>query len=328
MDSSENTVVEWLLDSDPAIRWQVMRDLTNTPSEAVAAERARVATEGWGARLLALQGEDGYWAGGAHFPASFSWSEAKRGPDGRLMAQPWTATSWSLTLLWIFGLPPDSPESRRAIQRVRENVRWEYDDLPFFNGETDACINGRAVGVGAYFGEDVSGIVDRLLGEQMEDGGWNCEQENGSTRGSFHSTISVLEGLLQYEMSTGPNPAVSEARRVGEAYLLDRRLLRRLTTGEIPDEQWTRFSFPYWWRYDALRGLDYLRAAGVEPDERIGEALSLVEAHRGPDGRWPRQNVIPGDVHFDVDGAEGAPSRWNTLRALRVLEWAGVSRPG
>jgi hypothetical protein len=322
MDTPPPNVVEWLLDSDPAIRWQVMRDLTDSPAEVVATERARVATEGWGARLLALQGDDGYWAGGAHFPASFSWSEAERGPDGRLMAQPWTATSWSLFLLKIFGLPPDSTEARRAVQLVRVNVVWEYDDLPFFDGETDACINGRAVGVGTYFGEDVSGIVERLLNEQMDDGGWNCEQENGSTRGSFHTTISVLEGLLEYETHSIPDAAVAAARHAGEEYLLDRHLLRRLSNGETPDQRWTLFSFPYWWRYDVLRGLDYLRAADAEPDERTRDALSLVEAHRGVDGRWPRQNVIPGDVHFDVDGPEGSPSKWNTLRALRVLDWA------
>lgn len=319
-------VVDWLLDSDPAIRWQVLRDLTDAPEETVTDERARVATEGWGARLLALQGEDGYWAGGAHFPGSFSWSDAERDPTGRLIAQPWTATSWSLFLLYVFGLPPDSPEAKRAVRLVRDNVVWEYDDLPFFDGETDACINGRAVAVGAYFGEEVSAIVDRLLGEQMEDGGWNCEQEHGSTRGSFHTTISVLEGLLEYETHSSPDAAVAEARRLGEAYLLDRHLLRRLTTGEIPDERWTLFSFPYLWRYDVLRGLDYLRSTGVEPDERMSEGLTLVEAHRGVDGRWPRQNVIAGDVHFDVDAPEGSPSKWNTLRALRVLDWAGRER--
>lgn len=316
-------VTEWLLESDPAIRWQVMADLTDQPEETVSAERARVATEGWGARLLALQGEDGQWAGGAHFPASFSWASVERDAHGRMLAQPWTATSWSLSLLRIFGLPPGSPEAHRAVAMVRENSRWDHAGQPFFDGEVEPCINGLTVAIGSYFGEDVSSIVDRLLGEQMDDGGWNCEQESGSTRGSFHTTISVLEGLLEYQNGSGPASAISEAQSLGEEYLLDRRLFRRKSDGEVIEPRWTRFSFPTWWHYDVLRGLDYLRKAGVAPDERTEEAVGLVEANRSDDGRWPRQNIHPGAVHFEVDEAEGEPSRWNTLRALRVLNWAG-----
>ncbi len=314
------SITEWLLDSDPSIRWQVA-DLTGEPDGAVATERARVATEGWGARLLALQGEDGLWAGGAHFPSPFSWADVERGPDGRMLGQPWTATSWSLTLLRIFGLDPDSPQARRSVALVRENCRWEHDGQRFFDGEVEPCINGLTVANGSYFGEEVSGIVDRLLDEQMEDGGWNCEQENGSVRGSFHTTISVLEGLFGYQQRFGSD--VSEARSRGEAYMLERRLFRSLSSGEVIDPRWTQFSFPPWWHYDLLRGLDYLRVAGIRPDERLEEALDIVERNRGADGRWPRQNVHRGDVHFEVDGAEGEASRWNTLRALRVLSWAG-----
>lgn len=319
-------VIDWLLDSDPTIRWQVMRDLTGRTEEEISAERARVATEGWGARLLALQGEDGTWAGGTHFPSAFSWANVERGEDGRMVAQPWTATSWSLALLRILGLDPDSPEAQRSVELVRENVRWDYAGQPFFEGEVEPCINGLTVAIGSYFGVDVSGIVDRLLGEQMSDGGWNCEQENGSTRGSFHTTIAVLEGLLEYQNRFDPPSEVSEARSRGGEYLLERRVLRRLSNGEVIDPRWTMFSFPNWWRYDVLRGLDYLRAAGVRPDERTEEAIGLVEANSGVDGRWLRQNVHPGDVHFEIDGAEGEPSRWITLRALRVLDWAGTDR--
>jgi hypothetical protein len=319
-------VIEWLLASDPAIRWQVMKDLTSRTEEDIWAERARVATEGWGARLLALQSEDGTWAGGAHFPSAFSWENVERGEDGRMVAQPWTATSWSLALLRMLGLEPDSPEARRSVELVGENVRWHYAGQPFFEGEVEPCINGLTVAVGSYFGVDVSGIVDRLLSEQMGDGGWNCEQENGSTRGSFHTTIAVLEGLLEYHNRFESPSEVSEARSRGEEYLLERRLLRRLSNGEVIDPTWTSFSFPNWWRYDVLRGLDCMRTAGVKPDERTAEAIGLVEANRGDDGRWPRHKVHAGDVHFEIDGAEGEPSRWITLRALRVLDWAGRDR--
>jgi hypothetical protein len=294
--------VDWLLDSDPSIRWQVMRDLTDTPGAAVAAERARVASEGWGARLLALQEPDGQWGGGTYFPL-------------------WTATAWTLMLLRDLGLDPESEEARRAVALVRDNSRWEHDGEPFFSGEVEPCINGMAVAIGSYFGQDVQGIVDRLLTEQMSDGGWNCEAENGSTRGSFHTTIDVLEGLLEHERATGGSPAVTAARRRGEEYLLERRMLRRRSTGEVIDPTWTRFSFPTRYLYDVLRGLDHLRSAGVVPDERMAEAIELVRSRRGDDGRWPLESVHAGDTHLDMDDGEGLPSRWNTLRALRVLRW-------
>lgn len=314
-------VTEWLLDSDPALRWQVLRDLTEETSEAIDGERAKVATTGWGARLLALQGEDGYWEAGAYFPADVS--QLPRGEDGRLIGQPWTATAWSLTLLRLFGLDPGSAEAQKAVKLVDEKAKWEYAGEPFFEGEVEPCINGVTVAIGSYFGVDVSSIVERLLGEQMEDGGWNCEQESGSKRGSFHTTISVLEGILEFVKRNGASAELDAARAHGEEYLLERRLLRRLSDGEVIDAGWKRFSFPNWWHYDVLRGLDYMRQTR-QPDHRMDEALALVEQHRGEDGRWLRQKVYPGAVHFDIDGPEGEPSRWITLRALRVLDWAGA----
>lgn len=316
--------IDWLLDSDHAIRWQVLRDLTAAPAHEVAAERARVAREGWGARLLAHQRDDGQWEGGApefgSERAAAWWHSLPPESKGTLFPE-WTSTAWSLTLLRAFGLDPSSDEAHRAVRLVREHVRWEHAGEPFFAGEVEPCINGRAVALGSYFGEDASGIVDRLLGEQMADGGWNCEQENGSTRGSFNSTIEVLEGLLEFERASGPSPEVSAARDRGQQYLLDRHMFRRLSTGEVIDEAFVQFSYPTYWHYDVLRGLDYLRAAGVAPDERVGEAIELVESKRGPDGRWLLDHTYPGRVYFPLDDGEGKPSRWNTLRALRVLDW-------
>src|SRR5437867_1802768 len=240
-------VIEWLLDSDPAIRWQVMRDLTDAPEEQVAAERARVASEGWGARLLALQRGDGQWDGGIPtFTATAAanwWRSMPPERQGTLFPE-WTSTTWSLALLRSFGLDPSSAEARRAVGLVRDHCRWEHDGEPFFAGEVEPCINGRAVAIGAYFGEGIQGIVDRLLGEQMSDGGWNCEQENGSTRGSFHTTIDVLEGLLEHERVTGGSAEVTAARERGQEYLLERRMLRRLSSGELIDPVFTLFSFP------------------------------------------------------------------------------------
>jgi hypothetical protein len=309
-----SSVRAWLLDSDPSIRWQVMQDLSDASDEDVAAERAKVATEGWGAQLLALQGADGRWGGAA-------WNHG------------WDSTMHILMLLRDFGLDPAGDEARRAVGLVREHVTWkgcgppEADNNPFFAGETEPCINGQVAAVGAYFGQDVQSLIDRLLGEQMADGGWNCDQERGSTRGSFHTTICVLEALLEYERAGGASPAVTEARLRGQAYLLERRLFRRRSTGEViadrkaSDVPWTRFAFPTWWHYDVLRGLEYLRRAGVTPNEHVAEAIELVETRRGSDGRWPLDVRHPGRMPIEIDAGEGQPSRWNTLRALRVLDW-------
>lgn len=318
-------VIGWLLDSDPAIRWQVLKDLTDASPDVVATERARVAHEGWGRRLLDLQGDDGRWAGGVFAPTDFSWSNAERDDEGRLKGQPWTATLWSLLLLWQFGIDPAFPEVRRAVGKVEDQVVWEFEGRPFFAGEGDVCINGRTVGIGSYFGKDVSGIVERLLGEQMADGGWNCEQESGSTRGSFHTTISVLEGLWEFEQRNRQAVEVSTARRAGEDYLLERRMLRRKSDGELVNKRFTEFSFPTYWHYDVLRGLDYFRGTGSPADARLDEALTIVVDSRSEDGCWARQRIHPGAIHFDIDAAEGEPSRWITLRANRVLEWAGVN---
>jgi hypothetical protein len=288
----KRSVIRWLLDSDPSVRWQVMQDLIGAPADEVAAERARVATEGAGARLLALQAPDGRWGGTA-------WNRG------------WNSTMHVLMLLREMGLDPASDQARRAVGLVRDRVTWqgcgpqEADDNPFFAGEVEPCINGQVGAVGAYFRQDVRGIVDRLLAEQLPDGGWNCEAANGSTRSSFNTTICVLEALFEHERAVGASPKVTGARLRGQDYLLERRMFRRLSTGEVINDRkgnhnWTRFAFPTWWHYDVLRGLEYLRRAGVVPDERVGEAIDLVASKRDGDGR---------------------PSRWNTLRALRVLNW-------
>src|SRR6186713_2638178 len=299
---AEFGVMRWLLDSDPSIRWQVMRDVTGAPAEEVAAERARVATCGLGARLLALQAADGRWGGAA-------WSRG------------WDSAMHALTLLRELGLDPTSPEARRAVGLVRDRVTWqgcgppECDGNAFFAGEEEPCINGQVAASGAYFGQDVRRIVDRLLGEQLPDGGWNCEAANGSTRSSFNTTICVLEALLEHERAVGSSPERTEARLRGQEYLLERRLFRRRSTGEAIERDrkggaaWTRFAFPTWWHYDVLRGLEYLRRAGVAPDERVAEAVELVASKRDGEGRWPLETRYPGRMPIEMDEGEGRPSR-------------------
>jgi hypothetical protein len=307
------SVLDWLLDSDPAIRWQVLRDLLDAPAETVTAERARVAAEGWGARLLALQGEDGQWTGGACFPAE-GWQRGEAG-------QPWTSTLPTLQLLHDFGIDPRSDRVRQAVTLVQEHCRWEHAGQPFFSGEVEPCINGRTVTLGTYFNQDVDRVVARLLAEQLEDGGWNCEAENGSVRSSFATTINVLEGLLAHERATGGSAVSIAARRRGEAYLLERKLFRRKSTGKVVNPAWLQFSFPLRWHYDVLRALEYFRSAGDAPDSRLDEAIALLRSKQQPGGTWLLENTHPGKIHFALEDGDGRPSRWNTLRALRVLRW-------
>lgn len=310
----QRPVIKWLLDSDPSIRWQVMRDLIGSPAERVAAERARVAREGAGARLLSLQASDGRWSGAA-------WNRG------------WNSTMHVLMLLRDMGLDPASDEARRATELVRYRVTWkgcgpqECAGNAFFDGEVEPCINAQVAAVGAHFGQDVRRLIARLLVEQLPDGGWNCEAVNGSKRSSFNTTICVLEALLAYERAVGGSQEMIEARVRGQEYLLERRLFRRRSTGEIIERDrkggsdWKRFAFPTWWHYDVLRGLEYLRSAGVAYDERMAEAIELLASKRDGAGLWPLETSYPGVMLVEMDQGEGYPSRWNTLRALRVLKW-------
>jgi hypothetical protein len=318
-------VVDWLLDSDPSIRWQVLRDLVGAPAEVYTAERSRVATEGWGARLLALEDEDGQWEGGALFPARKTQADRSE-PFGGGKGQPWTATAPTLDLLRAFGIDPANERVRQAVANIRDNCRWEHAGQRFFDGEVEPCINGRTVALGVYFGQDVQGIVARLMGEQLEDGGWNCEAENGSVRSSFDSTINVLEGLLAYEQETAGSAELVAVRRRGEDYLLQRKLFRRKSTGEVVDPAYLLCSFPTRWHYDVLRALEYFRMTGDPPDPRTDEAIEVLRARQQPDGTWLLENTHPGKVHFALEDGDGHPSQWNTLRALRVLQWYEQSR--
>ena len=308
-----DAVVEYLLSGDPAIRWQVLRDLVGAPAAEVAAERARVAPEGWGAQLLAEQADDGRWDGGTYRPG---WAD-----ESRPFFDAWTATHFALQSLVDLGLDPASAQARRAVGLVRDHVRWEYDGSPYFDGEVEPCINGMALTAGAYFGEPASRIVDTLLGGQLPDGGWNCWAQDASAVSSFHSTICVLEGLRALETAGGATEATRTAQAAGETYLLDRALLRRKSTGELVDPRMTMLSYPVRWYFDVLRGLDHFRLAGRR-DPRLSDAVELLRAKAGPHGLFPYENCHQGPTLFDMEAeAEGFPSRWVTLRALRVLRW-------
>jgi hypothetical protein len=309
----QTPVIEWLLDSDPSIRWQVMRDLLDAPAADVARERSRTTSEGWAARLLDLQAPDGHWGGAAFVPRA------------------WISTTDTLQQLKELGVDPRSDRVQSAIVRVRDHCTWgaEFGHARYFDGETEPCINGRVLACGAYFGEPHQRLLATLLDQQLDDGGWNCEAP-ASRRSSFHTTICVLEGLLEYERAAGPGADATRARLRGQEFLLERHRFRSQSTGQpiVMDRKtgrpaaWSAFSFPPRWRYDILRALDYLRDAGATPDARTAEALAMVRSKRDSDGRWPLENPHPGPAHFEMESGAGEPSRWNTLRALRVLRWA------
>ncbi|MEV6235766.1 squalene cyclase [Lentzea sp. NPDC051838] len=298
----------WLLDSDPALRWQVERDIVKQPKGVWEATRRRVAEEGFGARLLAEQGADGMWGGGAFFPAGY---------QGKGPGQPWTATTWSLNSLREWGL--DATVLDGTVELLAANSRWEYEDLPYWGGEVDVCINSWTLANGVWLGADVDGIAGWFVEHQLGDGGWNCEWVEGSTRSSFHSTLNALKGLLIYERATGKSSGVREA---GEEYLLERRLYQRLSTKE-PVAEWVgQFRSPVRWGYSVLNAADYFRDADRK-DPRMAEAIEMIRAARQADGTWLQAGRHPGEVWFETDVEAGEPSKWLTFYAMRVLEWWG-----
>ncbi|HET6301176.1 squalene cyclase [Microbacterium sp.] len=320
-------VTEWLLDSDPALRWQVERDLLGEPESVWQATRARLATEGMGARLLALQDEDGQWAGGAFFPADFDFEGPEAAPGA---GQPWTATTWSLNSLREWGLDASALEG--TAEKIAANSRWEYDDLPYWGGEVDCCINAFTLANGTWLGADVSSLRQWFVDHQMDEGGWNCEWVEGSTRASVYSTLSSIDGILWYEKATGGTPELTAARKKAQEYLLERRILYKVTTGEPVRPGVELLAYPQRSKYNVLHAVNYFRDAslydGVEPDPRLAEAVEVIRRQRQPDGTWLQGYRYPGRVWFEQDVPVGEPSKWVTFLALRALDWWDSAAPG
>jgi hypothetical protein len=313
-------VRDWLLATDVALRWQVERDLLDLPPRVWEATRARVASEGFGAELLAHQDPDGQWAGGAFFPAGFDFSgpEAAEGEG-----QPWTATTWSLNALREWGV--DASTLGDTAAKLAVNSRWEYDDGPYWDGEVDCCINAWTLANGAWLGADVRALAQWFPEHRLPDGGWNCEWVEGSTRSSFDSTLNSLKGILSWELATGGTEELREARHGGEEYLLQHRLLYSLSTSELLGPRMTRLAYPFRAFYSALNAVDYFRSAslvdGRSADPRLSDAVESIRRARQPDGTWLQERRHPGRVWFEVDVDAGEPSPWLTFHATRVLSW-------
>jgi hypothetical protein len=303
--------IQWLLDGDPAIRWQTLRDLCGAVDGAVERERKRVARDGWGARLLARQDPAGTWAGG-------------RSSDGGLYSPKWISTTYTMLLLRDFGLAADDRRARRACTLLLDRGHQRDGGINYGWTPSETCVTGMVLSILSHFeyeDDRLDIIADHLLKQQMPDGGWNCRRRFGATHASVHTTISVLEGLRLYERHRRRNlRAVRAAQRRGREFLLMHRLFRSDRTGEVIKPAFLRFAFPPRWHYDILRALDHFQAADAPRDERLAEAIDIVRGTRGDDGRWSLQHFWKGKTYFQMERL-GEPSRWNTLRALRVLKW-------
>ena len=317
---SENRAVQWLLDGDPAIRWQTLRDLAGAGQSTIDRERSRIAREGWGRQLLARQDPIGTWAGNGS-------------PDSGLYTPKWTSTTYTMLLLRDFGLPATSRPAQKACRRLLDGGMQpdggiNYGTWAKWSRRSETCITGMVLSILVHFEYDdprVDTVADHLLEQQMPDGGWNCRRSAGATHASMHTTISALEGLRWYERRRRRRVReVHAAQARGREFLLVHRLFRSHTTGAIIKPVFTRFSFPPRWHYDILRALDYFQEVDAPRDRRLTEAIDIVRAGQGEDGRWILPAGYSGKTFFHLERV-GAPSRWNTLRALRVLRWYGES---
>ena len=316
MKSPADATIRWLLAGDPAIRWQTLRDLVEAAPSAVERERTRVARHGWGARLLARQDADGRWAGGV-------------APDSGLYSPKWISTTYTMLLLRDFGLAPGNRQAQRACRLLLDGGLQPDGGINYgvwarWTRRSETCVTGMILSILSHFHYDdarLDTLVDHLLEQQMPYGGWNCRRPYGATHASVHTTISVLEGLHLYARHRGRKArAIEAAQRLGREFLLVHRLFRSHRSGEIIKPIFLRFAFPPRWHYDILRALDHFQTARAPRDRRLAEAVDIVQSHERPDGRWPLQQTFPGKTYFELE-RRGAPSRWNTLRALRVLKW-------
>jgi hypothetical protein len=314
--SQSEKVIQWLLEGDPSIRWQTLRDLAGAAEGSVERERRKVAREGWGARLLARQDRDGRWAGG-------------ESSDSGLYSPKWTSTTYTMLLLRDFGLPANDRQARKACELLLDGGMQpdggiNYGTWAKWTRVSETCVSGMILSILSYFEHEdarLDTIAGYLLEQQMPDGGWNCRRSAGATHASVHTTISALEGLRWYGLRRGGElRKVKAAQRRGRKFLLAHRLFRSHRTGEIMKPIFVRFSFPPRWHYDILRALDYFQAVDAPRDPRLSDAIDIVRAGQSKDCRWRLQNLYRGKTYFELERL-GAPSRWNTLRAMRVLRW-------
>ncbi len=303
----DTRVTDWLMQGDPSIRFQTMRDLLDSNHREAGSEQEKVTVEGWGARLLSLQDAEGTWNGGIYSPK-------------------WTSTTYTMLLLRDIGLPTWHPAALKASKILLDRGFYPDGGINYFGvlKHSETCVTGMILSILSYFGcqdERIDALAEHLLGQQMADGGWNCQSYKGATHGSFNTTILVLEGLRKYEKTHPQNTKeIRESQLKAREFLLIHRLYKSDKTGKAVNPSFTRFSFPPRWHYDVMRALDYFQEVKAEHDPRMKDAIELILKKRRDDGTWPLQQRWPGRSFFDME-QPGKSSRWNTLRALRILKW-------
>jgi hypothetical protein len=306
--SKSDSVVDWLLQGDPSVRWQVHADLLDSGKETIQKERIKIANEGWGAKLLELQDEAGTWAKALYSPK-------------------WTSTTYTLLLLRRLGLDPDNKQAQKGCNILLEEGFSKDGGINYwqrYSNQSETCVTGLTLSILAYFNvkdQRLAEIAEHLLRAQMDDGGWNCRRPYGATHSSFHTTLIVLEGFREYlQKFQEHSKGVLKARDRAVEFLLQHRLYKSHRTGRIVKPQMTQFCFPPRWKYDVMTVLDYLRSENIPRDERMQDAVELVISRRKKDGKWLLPSPHPGRIFFELEKA-GEPSRMNTLRGLRILRW-------
>lgn len=303
--------IDWLMQGDPAIRWQTMRDLLDAPAKQWQAEQRKTLAEGWGAQLLAHQDDEGTWGHGVYSPK-------------------WISTTYTLLMLREIGIPRDCAPAQRGAHIVVDGLIGKLDDpqLPQRLANQDRCLVGMALEIAVYFGVDdwrIEMMVDNLLDEVMPDGAWNCRKHRKPFphHSSFHTTLNVLDGLRDtIELYKGKRKADALiAEQHALELLLQHRLYRSDKTGEVINDKWALLSYPPRWHYDFMRGISYFARAGAPRDERLQDPIDLLLSKQRQDGTWPNEYKYSAKVFFTMEGVGHKPSRWNTLRALRVMKW-------
>jgi len=305
-----NEVINWLLDGDVVIQYQVYRDLLDEDRKDL---REKISKEGWGRKYLLLRNKDGHWGRGFYSPK-------------------WTSSHYTLIDLKNLGISPDIREAKETIELIIQNNKITDGGIhpEIKSNHSDVCVNGMFLNYACYFGteeEKLESVVDFILSQQMKDGGFNCRSnKGGAEHSSLHTTLSVLEGILEFRIN-GYKYRISELRKAefeSKEFILRHKLYRSHRTGNIIKSDFLKFPYPPRWYYDIMKSMDYFQTSKSGYDERMQDAIDEIIKKRRKDNTWSLQASHPGKVHFEIEKG-GMPSRWNTLRAMRILKYYKIN---
>lgn len=304
-------ILAWLIEGDVSIQYQVHRDLLGINKPAL---QHKIESEGWGLQFLNARKPNGHWGLGFYQPK-------------------WTSTHYTLLDLKNLNISPNNKLIKETLQLIFEKEKAKDGGIkPIGTTQTsDVCINGMVLNYACYFNTEenlVRSVVDALLAQKMEDGGFNCQSNRkGATHSSLHTTLSVLEGILEYERN-GYTYRLDELRKAkleSQEFILIHHLFRSDKTGNIIHPNFLKLYYPCRWYYDILKAMAYFQSANARYDQRMDDAMDLIISKRTKDGSWKLAAAHPGQTHMAMEQA-GKPSRWNTLRALRILKHFHIDR--